>query len=378
MHMTITCEQCGRQFNIDPKQITGKQAMITCESCNTTIIIPNLPEKTPQKGQKVANPAPQKSETWQPAPPPQKKMGIGLRGKMFFLFFFVPICLIVAGGLLYLNYMKNLSGLITQESMQIVTTLAEQAIAEKGRSVAQEIERYMLTHPELKKNPPFPKEDYQNYSEFSSIAIQKVGTTGYTCLVAKHTEREPLSKLWAHPIEKLIGVDIDAAMKKTLGDDFQRWYDITIKAFKSNGGKGQEAAGYYMWYDKREKYMVMVPVEGTDFFIASTTYLDEFTLPMTELEQKAAAMTVHARRAVTIILVVTALFVAFFVAIYSFRLSGRLRSLADAADRISVGNLDVAIEAIKSKDELGHLTQALNRMQSSIRLAIQRLRERKR
>jgi len=258
--------------------------------------------------------------------------------------------------------------------MQIVTTLAEQAIAEKGRSVAKEIERYMLTHPELKKNPPFPKEDYNNYSEFSSIAIQKVGQTGYTCLVAKHTESEPLSKLWAHPIEQLIGVDIDAAMKKTLGEDFQRWYDITVKAFK---GKGQEAAGYYMWYDKREKYMVMVPVEGTDFFIASTTYLDEFTLPMTELEQRASAMTAHARRFVTIILVVTALLVACFVAIYSYRLSGRLRSLADAADRISVGNLDVEIEAIKSRDELGHLTRALNRMQNSIRLAIRRLRERK-
>jgi predicted Zn finger-like uncharacterized protein len=373
--MTIICEQCGRQYYIDPKQIKGKQYTITCESCNTKIIIPKPPDKTPRKGQKVANPAPPKAETWQPASPPPKKIGIGLRGKMFFLFFFVPICLIVAGGLLYLNYIKNLSGLITQESSQIVKKMAEQAIAEKGRSAANEVERFFEYHPELKKNPPFPKEDYNKYPEFQKVAIQKVGQTGYTCLVAKHTESEPLSKLWAHPIEKLIGVDIDAAMKKTLGEDFQRWYDITIKAFK---GKGQEGAGYYMWYDKREKYMVMVPVEGTDFFIASTTYLDEFTLPMTELEQKATAMTVHARRFVTIILVVTALLVAFFVAIYSYRLSGRLRVLADAADRISVGNLDVEIEAIKSRDELGHLTQALNRMQNSIRLAIRRLRERKR
>ena len=376
--MKITCEQCGRQYDIDPKDIQGEQAMLTCESCNTKIMIPKSSGKTPKKGQKVANPGPSQDETWRSAPPPPKKMGIGLRGKMFVLFFVIPICLIIAGGLLYLNYMKNLSTLLTQESMQIVTNMAEEAIAEKGRIVATEIERYLLTHPELKKNPPFPKEDYNNYSEFSSIAIQKVGTTGYTCLVAKHTESEPLSKLWAHPIEKLVGVDIDAAMKKTLGEDFQRWYDITIKAFKGNGGKGQEAAGYYMWYDKREKYMVMVPIEGTDFFIASTTYLDEFTLPMTELEQKATAMTVQARRSVTIILVVTALLVAFFVAVYSFRLSGRLRSLADAADRISVGNLDVEIEAIKSKDELGYLTRALNRMQNSIRLAIQRLRERRR
>ncbi|MBN1255095.1 MAG: zinc-ribbon domain-containing protein [Deltaproteobacteria bacterium] len=365
--MIVACKKCGKKYQVDPEHLNKGITQFQCESCKSVITIPKE-GKNPTKDAS--------SETAGTAPPPSgaRRRGIGLRGKMFFLFFFVPICLFVAASLFYLDHMKTLSGLITQESSQVVTKMAEQAIAEKGRTVANEIERYIVSHPELAKNPPFPKEDYKNYPEFQSIAIQKVGQTGYTCLVAKHTESEPISKLWAHPIENLIGVDIDAAMKKTLGEDFQRWYDITVNAFK---GKGQEAAGYYMWYDKREKYMVMVPVEGTDFFIASTTYLDEFTLPMTELEKRAIAMTSHARRTVMLILIATALLVALFVVVYGYRLSGRLKGLSDAADRISVGNLDVNIGESKAGDEIGDLANALDRMQTSIRLAIKRLRERK-
>jgi HAMP domain-containing protein len=262
--------------------------------------------------------------------------------------------------------MKTLSGLITKESSQVVTKMAEQAIAEKGRAVAREVKIYLETHPDLKK------EDFMNDPKLKSMGIQKVGQTGYTALVSTLTETEP-SALWIHPKQELIGQDIVAVMKNALGDKYERWYKIQEIAFKT----GKESSGYYMWVDEREKYMVMAPVEGTDFFIPTTTYLDEFTLPMTELEKRATAMTEQARRTVMIILAATALLIALFVVVYSYRLSGRLQSLADAADRISVGNLDVTIGESKARDEIGGLANALDRMQTSIRLAIKRLRERK-
>jgi hypothetical protein len=155
----------------------------------------------------------------------------------------------------------------------LVTKMAEEAIAEKARSVAKEVKRYLADHPEFRKNPPFPKEGYDNYPQFKDLIIQKVGKTGYTCLVARPTESEPIRRLWVHPLQQLIGVGIDEAMEKSLGAEYQRWYDITLDAYRTK--QGQEAAGYYKWYDKREKYMAMVPVEGTDFFIASTTYRDD-------------------------------------------------------------------------------------------------------
>jgi len=53
-----------------------------------------------------------------------------------------------------------------------------------------------------------------------------------------------------------------------------------------------------------------------------------------------------------------------------------IKELTDAAERISVGELDVEI-TVKRKDEIGELAEAVVRMQDSLRLSIERLRRRR-
>ncbi len=53
-----------------------------------------------------------------------------------------------------------------------------------------------------------------------------------------------------------------------------------------------------------------------------------------------------------------------------------IRKLTDAAERMSLGDLNVEIKPT-SKDEIGKLTEAVARMQDSLRLSIERLRRRK-
>jgi len=53
-----------------------------------------------------------------------------------------------------------------------------------------------------------------------------------------------------------------------------------------------------------------------------------------------------------------------------------IMKLTDAAERMSLGELNVKID-IKSKDEIGLLAQAIGRMQTSLRLAMQRLRRKR-
>ncbi len=53
-----------------------------------------------------------------------------------------------------------------------------------------------------------------------------------------------------------------------------------------------------------------------------------------------------------------------------------IKKLTDAAERMSLGDMDVKID-IQSKDEVGLLAQAINRMQLSLRLAMKRLRTRR-
>jgi len=53
-----------------------------------------------------------------------------------------------------------------------------------------------------------------------------------------------------------------------------------------------------------------------------------------------------------------------------------VRKLTDAAERMSLGELNVKID-VKSRDEIGALAQAIGRMQTSLRLAMNRLRRKR-
>lgn len=53
-----------------------------------------------------------------------------------------------------------------------------------------------------------------------------------------------------------------------------------------------------------------------------------------------------------------------------------IMQLTDAAERMSMGDLEVKID-IKSKDEIGLLAQALNRMQTSLNMAMERMRKKR-
>lgn len=292
---------------------------------------------------------------------PQKRF-FGLRFKMFFLFLFFPIVLIIAASFLYMNHMKTLSGLITKEGSKLVTKMAEEAIAERARAVAREVQLYLKTHPDLKR------EDFNTTPEFVAVAMQKVGQTGYTFIVSRATKTEP-DYIWVYPNQKLIGIDIVKAMKERLGDEYERWLKIQ--------GKPYEIGGYYKWFDGREKYTYTAPVQGTNFNIASTTYIDEFTLPMIELQERANKLTVKVTQTIMIIFIAIAVLICFFVLIYSYKLSGRIKKLSAAADRISLGDVDFEMERIRLRDEIEDLADAFSRMQESIRLALKRLRERR-
>ena len=68
--------------------------------------------------------------------------------------------------------------------------------------------------------------------------------------------------------------------------------------------------------------------------------------------------------------------IGIIVFIYVNRLTGKIKSLREVAERISVGELEMEIET-KSRDEIGDLAEAIARIQDIIRLSIERLRRRR-
>jgi HAMP domain-containing protein len=387
--MIVICEECGKKYQIDPAKIRGKQARFTCKSCGNPVTV-FKPEEPPAAVEPAAAPSesPDKkfweeipsSEGVGEGPPPaedrkKKKRrkevsapkGLGLRAKMMILFFVVPILCVAAAGWLYIQQLQDLSTLITDQSSEAVNKMAEELITLKAQTVARQAAIYFDAHPGL------TKEQLNIHPEFRDIAVQKVGKTGYTAIYSI-PDVNGVSSLWAHPNEKLIGVDLKEVMEKALGKGFDRFWKVYAGAFKGNISEG-----YYPWQDPdgkiREKFMVCVPVEKTPYVAPATTYLDEFTTPVKRLRSETTARTQATRNTIYVIVLATIVLIGVIVSFYGYKLTSRIQALTNIADRISVGELDAEIE-VQSNDEIGDLGDAVSRMQDSIRLSIERLRKR--
>jgi HAMP domain-containing protein len=379
--MIVICEECGKKYQIDPSKIKSPGAKARCRACGSIMTISKPPEKpaVPQSAVEPVAPPPSPegnpsvtAEREEPVPKetvsvPKKNKSLGLRAKIFLLFFVLPIVLIIGAGVLYLQQLESLSSLITGESAKMVTQLGEQIISEKARSVAAQVRLYLLSHPNLKR------EGFNGDEEFRKIAVQKVGLTGYTALQAV-PDKDGIWRNWAHTNPKIVGIDM-STLKGPLGRNFPGFWRIF-----SAGKDGKESSGYYTWQEKdgsfRDKYMVCSPVEGTPYYVAATTYLDEFTKPVQAMEGRARQISGNTRNTVFGILGGTLVLIGFIVAFYGQRLTSRITSLTDVAERISVGEMDAEVR-VNSKDEIGDLAEAIGRMQESIRLSIERLRKRR-
>jgi HAMP domain-containing protein len=94
--------------------------------------------------------------------------------------------------------------------------------------------------------------------------------------------------------------------------------------------------------------------------------------PVIPVQNGVAAFAQEAGINAALILGGAFLAVLLVVLIFSLRLAGRVRTLADAAARISTGDLAVEVET-GSRDELGILAEAVTRLRENLRLARERM-----
>jgi predicted Zn finger-like uncharacterized protein len=385
--MIVICEECGKKYRIDATKIKGTAARFKCRVCTHMIMVAKPPpESSPAVAadlgvtETVTETVAKETAAIEPdievgriaaeqakVKPVRKTGAFNLRTKMLLLFLVVPLVLMAGASFLYLRQLEQMSGLLTKESTKIVNQMAEDKIADLSTAVAIQCRLYLLAHPELKK------EDFMNDMGFKTLAVQKVGLTGYTALY-EMPGPDGVWRTWAHVNPKIISIDM-STLKTSLGRNFPGFWTI----FSGVKG-GKRSQGYYTWQDKdkkfRDKFMVCTPVAGTPFVIAATTYMDEFTGPIRLLETQTGMLTEEARLITWAVLGGTLLLIGIIVSIYGHRLTGKLKSLTDVAERISIGDLGIEVET-GSRDEIGELAEAIARMQDSIRLSIERLRRRR-
>lgn len=408
--MVIICEECGKVYKLDTeklkKTVKGDSTKIKCRICDhvihltlnddnvftsenlkiekdNTSAIQDISENESKdsgdelsvKEENEAIDQKQKIDTDNKDDSKKKDKRtknfiFGIRSKMLFMFLVIPVLLTIGMSFFSLKQMDKLASEITYQSTDVVKELTEKIIIDQAKSVASQCSIF------LKNNPDLNKDDFFFDLDLNRISIQKVGLKGYTALVEipGPEESDEYFTIWCHPEQNLIGKSLLKSFKSNLGNSYNGFKSIISKI---RLGKGN--FGYYQWTDNgiiKDKFIAVEHIEQTKYIIISTTYIDDFTGPIIDLQKKSIITTNKTRNINIAICSFLILIIGMFIIIYGYRLSKNIGKLTDAADRISIGELDVNI-SIKSNDEIGALADAIVRMQDSLRFSIERLRKRR-
>ena len=394
MTIPVICEECGKIYHIPKaklRRLKTDEARTKCKQCGFIITLrkadadrpdilreieelddlDDLGAAAPAPGPLSAPEPPEEAVTVRVSGKKRKSKGkkartggLGLRTKMIALFLVVPLAIMAASGYFTQRQTSIMVSDMVDQSAQVVTRISESRVADLSKAVSTQVRLY------LESNPGLGKEDFRYDRIMRELAIQKVGTAGYTVLYSTG----PFT-MQVHPNDALIGKPLIPIMKKALRGEWRRLGRIIAPL---ETGSNVPRRGYYLWQDedgtKKEKFMVMTPIEGTDFGIAATAYIREFTAPLNQMQSYASLEAARNRDTNLWIVVATLIIVGLIVTLYGHSLVGRISKLTEVADRISVGELDVEIQ-VTSRDELGSLADAVARMQDSLRISIMRLRK---
>jgi HAMP domain-containing protein len=92
------------------------------------------------------------------------------------------------------------------------------------------------------------------------------------------------------------------------------------------------------------------------------------------MQPRSKVFTGNARKIALVMLSAALLLIGIIVLVYANRLTGKIESLTDVAERINAGDFEIKIE-MKSRDEIGELAQAITRMRDKIRVTIEKLQQ---
>jgi predicted Zn finger-like uncharacterized protein len=131
---------------------------------------------------------------------------------------------------------------------------------------------------------------------------------------------------------------------------------------------------FYLWYFETASDLLVQENSSIATELAEQKIAD-IRAASARMQTQAKEVIDRVRWVTLIVFGVTLLFIILIVSIYVYRLTGKIQSLVEIAERIGVGELEVEIET-RSGDEIGELSRALSSIQEKIQLSIARLQQR--
>jgi HAMP domain-containing protein len=286
---------------------------------------------------------------------------MNIRMRLFLAFFSLTVLPLAVIGYVGLNAIERVSELTMAESVQHMKDLGQTSIRQQALDVAAQVQLYFEAHSELLSDAVSMMAD----KDLADIAVQSVGKTGYTALY------DSKGVVYFHSNPKLIGKDMHI-FAATL-PEFWAIFDASLD--------GTVVGSYYVWKEAdgslREKYMECVPVGGTNFRIAATTYIDEFYEPIRDTQQKANSI-FEQTRVQTVAAIVSVTILALLIALWlSSYISRPIASVIAASRNVEAGHFSAVNlrEVEKRKDELGGLARVFSRMAEHVQSREQNLKD---
>jgi predicted Zn finger-like uncharacterized protein len=376
--MIIICEECGKKYRIDPEKIRGSEAKFSCRTCSHEIII-HKPEEQPEPSPSIDFAAPTSSQPPAVAvqePPsrersenkPSRKLKLGVRGKMIFLFFLLPGMISGLAALYTITQIHRTADSVVEASTSNLRHIAELVVANESRLLAERVGEYLHSRAGIRPA------DLAADETMKKVLSRNISWGGAAFI---YTLPEPAStswRTWAHSDAKLVGMTLDS-MQKPLGDGYPEFLKI-YSGVKST----PLSKGYFQTINSsasaQETYMVARLIQGTPFVVAVTAPVDQMLSASRQIKD-VAEYQVYTSSLVTAGLMLFAfLLIGITVTLYGHGLTSRIKYLTDVSDRISVGDLETEIK-LKTDDEIGALAESISRMQDSLRISIERLRRRR-
>jgi len=299
------------------------------------------------------------------------RIRFGIRDKILISFLALSLISVGIVSSLALRYIGTVGSLTKEYSATMGETVMSVSIAaledqgrrtiyQKASDVAKEIYFYLQLHPDLSPADMIKDE------KLKSIAVQRVGRTGYTIVY------DTTGKIYFASDPTIVGTNL-----RQLGGEPSYFSSIFERSLL-----GEDASGYYKYKgendkEERTKYFYAVPVESHDLIVAAYTYLDEFSSAAedtkkriaTAVEEMSNLIDKQAREAELIFIAVIVGMVV-FVSGVSFLLSETITrpvmAVTKGSEHIAKGELDYRID-VNTGDEMQVLAEQFNNMGQALR-----------
>ena len=429
---TISCESCGKQYNIDETKLTKDTVRIKCKACSGVMVITKPAASEPVADIPVDSPpapAATVDQTVQQgaAPAKEQKVRFGLFPKIIIVMLMIslgPLGIFFTTTLQETNQRirantealmkqtaiglnnevdqwldKNLRVLKTAASIPAVVSMDADRQEEVLKAIQAEYPWIYLAFTvgpdgmNLARGDGKALRDYSDRQYYKDIIGGKELT--WQTLIGKTSKKPAL--VIAVPIrsgDTILGVMAAAMTTDTISQSVAAWKQgATGFAFLVDE-KGKVVAHQIKEYVIKERNLSKDPLVSA-FTKARTPRAMEFknqkgqdsigyiignqygwALAIQQDKKEVFAALEDLQMFVYILLGSTIVVVLIIAWLSARTIVLPISKLTVAADKMSLGDLNVDL-AVKSKDEIGLLAQSIGRMQTSLRLAMNRLRKRR-